>query len=228
MTLYDLGRDGANPVQSTTGAFVWGIENVRGFFVANVTFPEAGQWGVEFTTARGSTAPEKIRVTFDVGVSSPVVRVGGKAPASDTPTAATVGGDLAKLSTDTNPDPAFYTTSVKDALANHKPFVLIFATPKFCTSAQCGPTLDRLKPLAAQFPTVAFIHVEPYELAFANRSLQPVLDAKGQLQATPIVVNWGLLSEPWVFVVDRNGIVTGSFEGVVSVDEITAAANAVK
>lgn len=228
LALYDLGRDGANPVQSTTGAFVWGIENVRGFFVASVTFPEAGQWGVEFATALGNAAPEKIRVTFDVGVSSPVVRVGGKAPASDTPTAATVGGDLAKLSTDTNPDPAFYATSVKDALASHKPFVLIFATPKFCTSAQCGPTLDRLKPLAAQFPTVAFIHVEPYELAFANGSLQPVLDAKGQLQATAVVDSWGLLSEPWVFVVDRSGIVTGSFEGVVSVDEITAAANAVK
>jgi hypothetical protein len=36
-----------------------------------------------------------------------------------------------------------------DALAAHKPIFLIFATPRFCATAQCGPTLDRLKPVAA-------------------------------------------------------------------------------
>ena len=30
--------------------------------------------------------------------------------------------------------------------------MLVFATPKFCTSAQCGPTLDRIKPIAAAHP----------------------------------------------------------------------------
>ncbi len=55
-----------------------------------------------------------------------------------------------------------------------------------------------------------------------------MLDANGQLQSIPAVLQWGILSEPYVFVVDRNGIVTAEFEGVVSVDEITAAAEAVK
>src|SRR4029077_1236199 len=96
---------------------------------------------------------------------SPWVAVGEQAPASDSPTLADVGGDIAKLSTDQHPDPAFYQTSVAAALAAHKPFVLIFATPKFCKTAQCGPTLDRFKPVAAANPDATFINVEPYQLA---------------------------------------------------------------
>ena len=80
-----------------------------------------------------------------------------------------------------------------DALAAHKPFVLVFATPKFCTSAQCGPTLDRVKPVAAAHPEVTFINVEPYELQVVDGQLQPVLDANGSLQATDVTNQWGLL-----------------------------------
>lgn len=228
VALYDLGRDPAKVTEKATGIFVWGIENQRGFYVADVTFPEAGVWGAEFVTAVAGGTPETIRMTFDVATSSSVLRVGQAAPASDTPNAASVGGDLAKISTDTNPDPAFYKLSIKEALAAHDPFVVIFATPKFCVSAQCGPTLDRIKPIAVDFPSVTFIHVEPYLLTFQNGSLQPVLDAQGNLQVVPAVNDWGLLSEPWVFVVNRDGIITASFEGVVSVDEIRAAATAVK
>ena len=227
IAIYNLGRNGETATESETGSFVWGIDNVRGFYVANVSFAEAGTWGAQYTTDVGG-ASETIRMTFEVATSSPVVRVGDKAPATDTPTGASVNGDLARISSDTTPDPAFYKTSVKDALAAHQPFVLIFATPKSCVSAQCGPTLDRIKPLAAAFPTVGFIHVEPYQLAFKNGGLQPVLDAQGNLQSIPAVLEWGILSEPWVFVVDRSGVVTASFEGVVSVPEITAAADAVK
>ena len=84
---------------------------------------------------------------------------------------------MTKISTDTNPDPAFYKTSVADAIAEKKPFILVFATPKFCKSAQCGPTLDQLKPIAAANPGVTFINVEPYELKLVDGQLQPVLDA---------------------------------------------------
>lgn len=228
LSLFNLGRDSATATAIVDGRFVWGIENERGFYVANVTFPEAGIWGAEFVTAADGGAPETIRMTFEVATSSPVVRVGQAAPASDTLTAASVGGNLAQISTDLHPDPAFYRSSVKDTLAAHEPFVLIFATPKFCTSAQCGPTLDRVKPLAEDFPSLTFIAVEPYLLTYQNGTLNPLLDAQGSLQVVPAVVDWGLLSEPWVFVVNRDGIVTASFEGVVGTDEIRAAAEAVK
>jgi hypothetical protein len=227
VAIFDLGRDGTTPTQTADATFVWGIENERGFYVVNVSFPEAGEWGAEFTTAVAGSPPEKIRYRFQVQTSSPVVRVGQAAPASDTPTGASVGGDLARISTDRQPDPRFYETSVKDALAAHEPFVLIFATPKFCTSAQCGPTLDRVKPLATEYPGVRFIHVEPYKLTWDGTSLQAVRDANG-LVTTDIANQWGLLSEPWVFVVDRNGIVTASYEGIVGTDELSKAIDAVK
>jgi hypothetical protein len=228
VALYNLGRDGATPTVTADGTFVWGIEDERGFYVAGVTFPEAGRWGAEFTTARNDASPETIRVTFDVATSSPVVRVGAQAPDSDTPTAASVDGDLARISTDTDPEPSFYEVSVGDALAAHEAFVLIFATPKFCTSAQCGPTLDRVKPIAAANPDVRFINAEPYELTFEAGGLQPVRTADGALVPTAAVLEWGLLSEPWIFVVDADGIVTASFEGVVGDEELVAAIDAVR
>jgi hypothetical protein len=226
VAIYDLGRDGATPTQTSDGTFVWGIEGERGFYVAKVTFPEAGEWGAEFTTQLNDAAPETIRMRFQVSTSSPVVRVGDAAPASDTPTAASVDGDLARISTDSAPDPAFYEVSVRDALAAHDPFVLVFATPKFCASAQCGPTLERVKAVAAGFPDVTFINVEPYVLEFVDGSLRPKLDTSVDppvLIAAQPTVDWGLLSEPWVFVVDGDGIVTGSFEGVIADSELGAA-----
>ena len=135
---------------------------------------------------------------------------------------ADVGGDVSKISTDPTPDPAFYQTSVADALAAHKPFMLVFATPKFCQTAQCGPTLDLLKPVAAANPDVTFINVEPYKLQDVDGQLQPVLDPNKQnsLIATDVTDEWGLLSEPWIFAVDRDGIVRGSYELTITDAEL--------
>jgi hypothetical protein len=191
-------------------------------YVVNADFPTAGTWGAEFTTEAPNSPAETVRLTFDVRDSTPTIKVGAKAPASKTPTAADVGGDLTKVSTDAKPDPAFYQTSVADAVAAHKPFMLVFATPKFCTSQQCGPTLDQFKPIAKANPDVTFINVEPYQLKVVDGALQPVLDANGQLQATDVTNEWGLLSEPWIFAVDRNGVVQGSYELTITPSELEA------
>lgn len=219
---YDLGRDPGKIVATAQGAFVWTIEGERGMYVLDVDLPEAGTWGAEFTTEAPGAPAETVRMTFPVRSQVPTVLVGQQAPASKTPTAADVGGDLSKISTDKAPTPAFYQTSVADALAAHKPFILVFATPKFCASAQCGPTLDQLKPVAAAHPEVTFINVEPYKLEFVDGALQPVLDANNQLQATEMTDQWGLLSEPWIFAVDRAGIVRGSYEVTITPAEIEA------
>jgi hypothetical protein len=207
-------------VATAEAEFTWAIEDSRGMYVVNAALPEAGIWGAAFTTEAPDSPAETIRMQFQVVDSSPTVQVGAKAPASDTPTLADVDGDLAKLSTDEEPVEAFYEQSVADAIAAHEPFVLAFATPKFCTSAQCGPTLDRLKPVAQAHPDITFINVEPYQLELREGQLQPVLDANGQLTPAPATNEWGLLSEPWIFVVDADGVVRGSFEGVVADAEL--------
>jgi hypothetical protein len=228
IAFYDLGRDPAKPIGTADGTFVWAIKDARGIYVANASFPEAGRYGAEVTTSKSGGATETLRLTFDVQPSSPVIGVGDKAPASKTPTLADVGGDASHISTDVNPDPAFYQTSVDQALAKHAPFALIFATPKFCTSAQCGPTLDSIKPYVAKYPSVTFINVEPYKLKLADGALQADLDANGQLQPTDVTNEWHLLTEPVVYVVDRTGIVTAEFDLIFSDAELTAALDAVK
>ncbi len=222
VAFYDLGRDPGKVVATADGAFVWTIENDRGMYVLDVDLPEAGTWGAEFTTQAPGSPAETVRLTFPVRSEVPTVRVGQPAPASKTPTAADVGGDLSRISTDKSPDPAFYQTSVSDALAAHKPLLIVFATPKFCTSQQCGPTLDHFKPIAAAHPEVTFVNVEPYQLKVVDGALQAVLDANNQLQATDITDQWGLLSEPWIFAVDRKGIVRGSYEVTITPAELDA------
>jgi len=222
-SFYDLGKDPKTPVGTVDGRFAWAIEGSRGVYTLDVDLPEAGTWGVEFKTSAPGAAEETIRATIEVLDASSVIKVGDRAPDLASPTLADVGGDVTKISTDTTPDPAFYKTSIKDALASHTPFVLVFATPKFCTSAQCGPTLDKLKPIAAANPNVTFINVEPYQLHDVDGQLQPVLDANGQLQATDVTNAWGLYTEPWIFAVDADGIVRASYE-LIATDEDMAAA----
>jgi hypothetical protein len=228
VAFYDLARDPSKAIATLDGTFVWAIENKRGIYVVNAEFPEAGRYGAEFSMSNAAGVAQAARLTFDVQPSSQAVKVGARAPSSKTPTLADAGGDPSKISTDASPDPDFYTTSVDQALAEHKPFVLVFATPKFCTSAQCGPTLDRIKPYAARYPTVTFINVEPYKLKLVDGVLQADTDAAGQLQTAPITDLWHLFSEPNVYVVDREGIVTANFELIFSDAELTAALDAVK
>jgi hypothetical protein len=227
--VFDLGADPATPVDEAEATFIWAIEPRVGVYVADVELPTAGSYGVEFTTAEGSATPEVIRAGFDVQPTSRVVAVGEKAPASDTPTLANVGGDVAKISTDPDPVPAFYETSIADAVAANEPFVVAFATPKFCASQQCGPTLDRLKPIAARHPGVTVINVEPYQLESTDSGLQPVTTGDPpQLTPAQATLDWRLPTEPWVFVVDRNGVVTDSFMLIFSDEELEAALAAVE
>jgi len=225
---FDLGADPKKPVAEGPATFIWAIEPQVGVYVIDLDLPTAGDYGVEFTTTPAGGSAETIRTTMEVQPSTSVISVGDKAPASDTPTLDGVGGDISKISTDPNPDPAFYTTSIADALAAHKPFVVAFATPKFCVSKQCGPTLDRIKPIAAKHPGVTVINVEPYQLQYADGGLQPILDASGNLTPTKATDEWHLPSEPWVFVVDKNGIVTNSFMLIFSDEELDKAMTTVE
>jgi hypothetical protein len=223
VALYELGKDPTTPIATASGAFMWLIEGTSGIYVTNLTYPEAGDYGAEFSTAKAGGPPETIRVRYQVQAKSAMPAIGDHAPAVRTPTLTDAGGDVRKIATDPSPNPTFYQISEDQAIAQHKPFVLIFATPAFCTSRVCGPTLDKVKAVAAQQPGLTFINVEPYRMQFANNQLQPVLDANGGLQPNDAANAFNLISEPWIYVVDGNGIIRGSFEAVAGTDELQAA-----
>ena len=112
-----------------------------------------------------------------------------------------------------------YEVSVADAVAGGTPTVIAFATPAFCTSEACGPMLDQVKALQTGYPDVEFIHVEVYDDLQVNDF--------DDLTTVPAVEEWGLPSEPWIFVVDGEGNVSAAFEGAVSDEELTTAIDAV-
>jgi hypothetical protein len=214
---------GGERADADAAEFIWAIEGTSGVYVTHADFPVAGAWTAIFTTAAPGAPEESIPFSFDVLADAHVVGLGEKAPSVDTPTLADVGGDATKISTDQKPVSAFYQTSVADALAAHEPFVLVFATPKFCQTAVCGPTLEKVKTVAAAHPGITFINVEPYLLSFVDGQLQPDLSATGQLQSVPATDAYGLLTEPFVFVVAGDGVVKASFELIFTPDEIDAA-----
>ncbi|MBM4408578.1 MAG: hypothetical protein FJ038_08275 [Chloroflexi bacterium] len=220
---YNLGRNADTAIVTVTARFQWLLEDVTGIYVADVTYPEAGEWGAEFVTSVDGGTPEVIRARFQVQPDGMAPGIGDRAPSTKTPTLDDVDGDPAKLSSDTEPDPQLYEVSIDTALAEGRPFVVAFATPAFCRSQTCGPMLDVVKAVAKNTSGVTFINVEPYILEFKDGRLQPVLSANNQLQPAPATLAFGIPSEPWVFVVDGDGIVRGSFEATVTADELRTA-----
>jgi hypothetical protein len=168
-----------------------------------------------------------VRVTFPVAERPSVPAVGDPAPPADTLTLAdAAGGDPHKISTDPNPDPRLYQLSIADALAAKKPFLLVFATPLFCRTATCGPTLEIVRKVLTEFPTLTAVHVEPYVLEERNGSLQPVLDSAGQFRSVPAVTVWDLPTEPYTFLVAGDGTVAARFAGPLDAGELRDAISA--
>jgi hypothetical protein len=181
-------------------------------YVAQVSVDKPGKY---WMLAEPVGASQPIQALFNVVVkASPASpEIGAPAPTSRTPTLGSAGGDLEALSTATKPEPALYRWSVAESVEAGAPFVVAFATPRFCESRTCGPTVDVVDAVRRRFEKdgVRFIHVEIYE---DNDPAKPV---------NRWVKEWNLPSEPWVFVVGRDGRVAAKFEGAVSVPALTAA-----
>lgn len=189
--------------------WVWAIENVRGFYVVNPLLETPGTYRIGLRPAGG---PVTAMTPFDATDRVIVPEIGQSAPRSETKTLSSHA--LEQLTTDPDPDPTFYRYTVAEAVTSGRISVLVFATPAFCVTAACGPTLDLIQGIAPEFPGVVFVHIEVYDN----------LDSAGQgeLVAVPAVREWGLPSEPWVFVVDRSGTVVARFEGTVGREELVA------
>jgi hypothetical protein len=185
--------------------------DVRYLFVANVKVPRAGTWWYVAEPVGGYRIQALGQLQVRPKAFSPAI--GTKAPASDTPTLASTGGDLATLSTATDPEPKLYERSVAQALAAKEPFVVAFATPKFCQSRACGPVVDVVDDMRKEFAPrgVRFIHVEVFEGNDPTKGVNRWMK------------EWNLQTEPWVFVVDADGKIVSKFEGSASADELRAA-----
>ena len=110
-------------------------------YVAHLKLPRSGKF---WMLAEPEGGNEKVQALGNVVVVSDDAPpdVGDPAMASDTPTLASAGGHAAAITTRTPPDESLLQYSVADSLSAKVPFVVTFATPKFCSSRTCGPVVD--------------------------------------------------------------------------------------
>lgn len=212
----NFADENGSPIASYPTEFIWTIPEVRGLYVARLEIPEAGTYQATIDAEGFATAGPVGVVAFE---DPPLIQPGEQAPPSETRTSAEYP-DLSVISSDPDPDPAMYELSVSDAVTDGTPAVIVFATPAFCVSQTCGPLLDQVKALRTDYAGVDFVHVEIYE------DLQ--VDSPEELTTVAATGEWGLPSEPWVFVVDGTGQVTAAFEGAASDAELRAAIDAVE
>jgi hypothetical protein len=186
-----------------------------GVYVAQASFGRAGDWGVMIATTVGGREQGPFPFRFNVRERSDEPMVGDAARPSVQATTATE--PVEDIDSSSPPRPAMHDATIRDAIMSGKPAVIAFATPAFCRSRLCAPVMDTvMDPLYEEYGTEAtFIHVEPYLL----RDLR-----EGNIEnPVPATTEWRLTSEPWVFIVDRQGRIAAKFEGIMALDEVEAA-----
>jgi hypothetical protein len=179
----------------------------QSIFVGHVRITRAGKYWLVARPIGGSV---RIAGIHDIQVKqrSASPAVGSRAIASRTPTLG--NAPIRLLTTHIPPDRALLRYSVADSLGAHVPFVVVFATPRYCTSRTCGPVVDVVDRVRRDLAVtgVRFIHVEIY------KDNNP---AKGENEW---VRQWHLPSEPWTFLVGRDGKIKAKFEGALSRAEL--------
>jgi hypothetical protein len=184
---------------------------VTRIYVAHLRIPRPARY---WLVAEPNGAKLQALGALDVSARSRSIAVGARGPRSNTPTLATA--PAAQITTSSPPDLPLLRYSVSESIAAHKPFVVTFATPKFCTSRTCGPVVDVVEAARRQFAGrgIRFMHVEVFQDNDPTRSYNRWMR------------QWGLASEPWVFLVGGDGRVKAKFEGSVSEAELAAAIRA--
>lgn len=190
-------------------------------YVADVDFDTTGWWGVEVDVELEGERYEQIRLSNSwVRERSNEPGIGDPVPRSEQLTLRDVA-DISEIDTSNPPNPALHELTIAEALDTGKPVVVAFVTPAFCQTRFCGPVMEEviLPSFAIYSDAVEFVHVEPFDLEAARTG--------GTLIPVPTVDEWGLLSEPFVFVLNPDGTVAAKFEGIMEAEEVNAALDAV-
>ena len=185
-----------------------------GVYVADVPVPTEGK---RVFTGIARIGGKLVQTSgFEIPVPRPgdparPVDVGQKAPKMHTLTLTDAHGDASKIDTRVPPATDLLQVDYADVLGK-KPIVLTFATPQLCQSRTCGPVVDVVDQVKAQTKgDVAFIHQEIYNENDPNKGYRSQLAV------------YRLASEPWTYLIGKNGRVEARFEGAVGVDELQRA-----
>jgi len=177
-------------------------------YSTDIDFSSDGEWRIAALVKQGDEFAATLLPSVSVGGFKSVPRVGQPAPRIHTPTAADSGGDLSQITTRIPPDTQ-NKVDYADALGR-EPIVLLFATPQFCQSRVCGPVVDVAEQVKEEYgDEAAFIHMEIYNDNDPEKGVRPQVRA------------FRLPGEPWLFAIDRNGVIQDEVEGAFGVDLLT-------
>jgi hypothetical protein len=169
-------------------------------YSSELRLPAAGAYRPAVLIKEKGGLGQKLLPSINVGEFAKIPRPGEKAPSIQTPTASSVGGDLSKLSTRVPPDTQNKVNYAE--VLGKEPILLLFATPKFCQSRVCGPVVDVAQQAQHKFEGKAnFIHMEIYNDNDPSKGVRPQ------------VREFHLPSEPWLFAINREGVVSAAIEG---------------
>jgi hypothetical protein len=163
-------------------------------YVTHVDFPSNGEWRIAAVIKDKDGTTATLLPSAIVGQFKGVPRVGQRP----------------KLTTRVPPE-TMNQVDFADALGK-KPIVLLFATPQFCQSRVCGPVVDVAEQVRQETGDKAdFIHMEIYNDNDPSKGVRPQVRA------------FNLPSEPWLFVIDSNGVIRTAIEGAFGVNELEKA-----
>jgi hypothetical protein len=204
-----------SPSVAGSGARVGPASRGRGVYaVERIAFDRPGFYEVE-AVVNLPDGPASDRAPFQVLPQPLVPAPGDRAPPSENLTV----GDKPAAAVDSRaavegriPDPELHRTTIADAIAAGRPALVVFATPVYCISKFCGPVTDMVEGLAGDYDDVAdFIHVEiwhDFQAQEINQAAADWLFRKGDL------------TEPWVFLIGKDGRILGRWDNVATRQEI--------
>ncbi len=189
-----------------------GPGGIQAIYAAELPVPKAGTYFILALT-KGPSGLIGATGELAAAPSSEIPGVGDRPPDIATDTSATVHGDE-KLLTTRLPPESMATQSFNQVLGK-KPVALLFSTPQLCISRVCGPVTDVAVQVQHHFGNkVAFIHEEVYVDNQPSKGLRPQLKA------------FHLRTEPWLFIINRQGKIVSRLEGAFGINEVTQAVEA--
>ncbi len=181
-------------------------EAAKVVYVSDLDFPAKGEWRLIAMVRQGEKLVATRMPSIMVDDYASIPAVGEPAPPVHTPTVDEVG-DVAQIDT-RDPHDTMHDVDLAE-VRGKEPTVLLFATPALCASRVCGPVVDAAEQVKSEMgDEAAFVHMEVFEDNDPNKGILPQLR------------EYGLQTEPWLFVLDSAGRVSTRIEGAFSVDEL--------
>lgn len=238
-----LGTDGQQPPAAgptTTAEFVPAPGNeadgdgptltnpsdVAGVYVTpELTFPEPGYWNASVTASVDGGAPVTLDSVFTVYPEHRIPAPGDAALPTKNHTVDSKGVPAVAIDSRAQdgapiPDPELHRATIAGAMKQGRPILVQFATPVYCQSQFCGPTVEAQEALAREYEEVAtFIHIEiwrDYEASTVNEA------------AADWLLREDSLTEPWMFLIDADGTIVQRWGPLFDLDDVRASLEALR